>query len=94
MKLETAKKRKNNFTFQKCSLSGKDVCHDFGKKEIIQMFGWWMGSMHINKERLLNIIFVGVQNGNSEKVSAESSSSPLSSSNDFVEYFPGSVVGI
>lgn len=58
------------------------------------MFGWWMGSMHINNERLLNIIFVGVQSGNSEKVSAESSSSPPSSSNDFVEYFPGSVVGI
>lgn len=87
MKLET-KKRKSNFTFQKCSLSGKGACCDFGKEEIIEMFGWWMGNKYMNKDRPLNIL---VQSGGTEKFSIESSFSPHSSSNDFVEYFPSSV---
>ena len=52
-----------------------------------------MGSIYMNKGRPLSIIFVGVQNVNTEKFNAESSFSPHSSSNDFVKYFPGSVVG-
>lgn len=71
----------------------EDACHDFGKEEIIEVFGWWMGSIYMNKGRPLSIIFVGVQNVNTEKFNAESSFSPHSSSNDFVKYFPGSVVG-
>lgn len=57
-----AKKGKNNFTFKKCSLSVKDFCHDFDKEKIIEIFGWWLESMCMNKGRPLNVIYIGFQN--------------------------------
>lgn len=55
MKLGTAKKRMNNCTFKKHSLSGKDFC------------------IYMNKGRPPNIIFIGVQNVNTEKFNDERS---------------------
>lgn len=53
------KKGKNNFIFKKCSLLVKDFCYDFDKEKIIEIFGWWLESMCMNKGRLLNVIYIG-----------------------------------